>query len=446
MKKKMCVIMILVLIAGNLTGCADRSKQTVPAGKNSIKGTIRIYTFQSNRFLEEAAQKFESRNPGVKVEIDTCFTIEMLKQGNPIALLEKYINTINTELMSGKGADIIPVNGMPYKKYIYRHMFVDLNQLMKSDPNYDASEYYTNIFDAVEINNGLYTLPVDYCFEYLGSEARINANDRLWNWQEFFNAAQNALNEDPVTGGRYILLDSTEGLFRTIFRQDYRHFVNEERKTASFNSQEFINLLKQCKRLADKNQIAKSADKISDEGSEDGISEKTRQQALFQYHVISSMSYLASYLASSQVNLYRLPSNDKGSNHFNSTMYAINNASPNKTAAWEFLKFLISDEMQTSPYTTFPVNKSAFKEICAIETKRFCQDKSIRLSRDKKIELMQKSASIFTIDNDRMMYDYLDGTIQAMVMTEAHSFFVGEASAEDAARVIQQKVNIYLKE
>lgn len=41
---------------------------------------------------------------------------------------------------------------------------------------------------------------------------------------------------------------------------------------------------------------------------------------------------------------------------------------------------------------------------------------------------------------------YTDPQVMEMVVTEAHSFFVGKASAEDVAHVIQNKVNFYLKE
>jgi len=63
----------------------------------------------------------------------------------------------------------------------------DIDQLMKSDANYDAGKYYTNAFDAVEINNGLYALPIKYGYELLGQN---KCNDKLKNWQDFFSTAQ----------------------------------------------------------------------------------------------------------------------------------------------------------------------------------------------------------------------------------------------------------------
>ena len=330
------MVLIIIMIGASLTGCSSHN-QPVSKSKNSISGTIQISTLSSNQFLKEAVKKFESRHPNVKVEINAYLTPEMLKQNDSNKIVDNYISTLNTQLMSGKGADIIYVNALPYKKYAKRHMFADLNQLMKADPDYDAGKYYTNLFDAVEINHNLYTLPIEYLYDLLESKNAIDLDDRSWNWQDFFKAAQTGMKDQEC----YILPVSDEDLFNIIFRKNYGHFVNEEKSTASFDSKEFIALLRQCKDLADKNQIAESSAKSSPaEG----------KPALFRYHDgVSSISALAA----SQDHLYRLPSDDKGRYCFGATMYAINDASPNKTAAWEFLKFLISDDMQTSPPSDF---------------------------------------------------------------------------------------------
>ena len=160
--KKIWIMMILTLLAGLTVGCSQGEQGTVTGEKNELSGTIRISTFPQNLFLEEAVRKFESHHPNVKVEIDTYFSPNMLEQKN-LQEQDDYMNLLNTELMSGKGSDIIAdARRLPYKKYISRHIFADLNQLMEADEDFDTSQYHTNIFKAMEVNGGLYTLPIDY--------------------------------------------------------------------------------------------------------------------------------------------------------------------------------------------------------------------------------------------------------------------------------------------
>lgn len=446
----MCIILISVLIACNLAGCSGISQKKPADAKKEISGTIRISTATPDRFLEEAAQKFENLHPGVKVEVKAYIIPEVKEidanttvSGEPEKSTENYVNNINTELMSGKGADIISVRRLPYKKYMSRNMFADLKQLMKSDQSYDASKYYENLFDAVSFNNGLYTLPINYSYELLGGDTGISANDRQWNWQDFLSAASSVLNSKTAAKSfKYILPYSDERLFSLIFETNCNRFVNDEKKTASFTSQEFLDLLKLCKGLADKNQLMKSSEKFSEE---------VFKQSLFFDVDIFSVSFLASTQTAMNPMkyLYRFPSETKGSLSFSTSgMLAINNASPNKNTAWEFLKFLISDEMQSSPALSgLPVNKSAYKQRVATETNQFCQDKSINLSQDKRTELMQKYAGF----NESMVMDmkicpYKDPQIIKIVEDEVHPFFAGKASAENVAQVIQKKVDIYIKE
>lgn len=272
--KKICVILILVLIVCSLAGCSGSSKPGAANAKKDISGTISISTYNTDRLLEEAAQKFEKLHPGVKVEIKEYTTPEVIqidadtmvsKPGDPEKSMENYIKNINTELMSGKGADIISVRKLPYKKYISRNMFADLKPLMESDQNYDASKYYENLFDAVKFNNGLYTLPIDYSYDLLGSDTPINGNDKQWNWRDFLSASQSVLNNGTAPKGcKYIMPYSDESLFSSIFEQNCSRFVNDEKKTANFISQEFLDLLKLCKDLADKQQLMKNSQKYSD--------------------------------------------------------------------------------------------------------------------------------------------------------------------------------------
>lgn len=471
--KKICLIIMTALIAFNVTACSsDKAPGDLKADNNfegkaangtvdlsdeksNENATIHISIDKSNRFLEVAEKQFEELNPGIKIEIKEYITpgeitrvdantlVGKVTNGNPNESKEKYINNINTELMSGQGADIISVRMLPYKKYISRNMFTDIGELMKSDKNYEPSKYYANIFEAVQFNKGLYTIPLDYTYQLFGSNTELDIDDSNWCWQDFFSVAQNILDgENTGTRNKYILSETDEDLFNLIFEKSYIKFVNEEEKKSSFMSKEFIDLLKICKELSNKKNVRQSSAKIN----KDDIG-----QSLFYIYDIPSVSSLASIEASDPIkSLLKLPSDVKsGDLSFNSSMiFAINNASKSKAAAWKFIKFLLSDEMQSSPALPgFPVNKDAYKHKLTNETEQFSQNDSITLSKDKKTDLMNKYAA-FTdsialgINN----YPYADSRILQIVKEEVKAFFSEKLPAEDVAQAIQNKVTIYLKE
>jgi len=444
--KKICVVLVLVLILCNIAGCSGQSqtgepattknvKQDTSSEKKNITGTISVS--MGDRYLQEAAQKFEKLHPGVKVEFKELKT----ENGVTSELYEQLINRMNTEIMSGKGADIIVLlPWMPYKKYISRQILVDLNQMMKSDQNYAPSQYYTNIFAGVKYNNKIYTLPVSYSYNLLGSDTKLNVDDRQWNWQDLAKTIERTAGND----WRYALQFSDEGLLRTIIRHDYSRFVNDKKKSASFNSQEFISLLNLCKNLSDKGYIRKSVEKPTHDES----------KTLFKDIMVSSLLDLAWTQTPldpdiSAKYLYRYPSQSRENGTFQTgTMYAINSASPNQNTAWEFLKFLISEDMQSSSALYgFPVNKSAYKQIVANQSNQFRKDKQISLSEEQKDTLMQKYAHFNEeIVQDLKIYSEPDPRIIEFIAKEAHPFFAGQSSAENVAQKIQNKVEFYLHE
>ncbi|MEN6390170.1 MAG: extracellular solute-binding protein [Syntrophomonas sp.] len=440
--KRWLAVLMLVLMVFETAACGGRAPQ-----KKEIEGTIRISVFTPDRFLEEAAQKFQALHPGVKVEI-TEFSTPEVKQIDANTVVsgvqdlentkENYVNNINTELMSGKGADILSLRTLPYKKYISRNMFADLGKMMEEDKSYDPGKYYSGFFNAVKSKNGLYVLPVGYTYDLLAGQTQIQADDSEWNWQEFFAAAQGAINQKK---GRYILAESDENVFNEIVALNCNRFVNEEAKTCSFDSPEFINLLKMCKELSNKNCLPNNQARMTQE---------MFNQVLFHDLIINSVSFLASTETSMNPAkyLYRVPSENRGSNAFSPEMFAINNASPNKTTAWEFLKYLLSDEMQSSPALPgFPVNRAALKQKVERETNEFLQNTSISQSKEKRIELMQKYADFQEVMTRELnTCPYRDPRITRIVKEEAHPFFSGKAPAETVAQTIQNKVNIYLKE
>ena len=431
-------MMILTLLAGLMMGCSEGKQGTIAGEKNELSGTIRISNFAPNPFLEEAAKKFANHNPNVKVEIDTYLSPEILEEKNRAEHYDDYVNLLNTELMSGKGADIIgDATRLPYyKKYISHHIFADLNQLMEADQGFDTSQYHRNIFEAMEVNGDLYVLPVDYSYELLGSKSKMNVDDKTWNWEEFFEVAQKEL--ETTREEKYMLPFSYEFVFTKIFKQNYGHFVNEEEKTANFTTEEFINLLKQCKGLGDRDLLVKSTAETADVGKE----------SLFQYCEGFSIDSLALSLTDGETNLYRWPSDNQGGYEFSAGgMYALNDVSLNETGAWEFLKFLLSDEIQTSLFLTFPIKQSALQEKIVFSTKLINQNESIHLSESEKAELIEKSVSYHeSMVNDLKVYLYVNTQILDMVQTEVQPFFAEKASAEEVAQVIQEKVRIYLNE
>jgi multiple sugar transport system substrate-binding protein len=128
--------------------------------------------------------------------------------------------------------------------------------------------------------------------------------------------------------------------------------------------------------------------------------------------------------------------------------YAINGNSKQKHAAWEFLKILLSEEIQSqTELFGYPVNRNALEEYAMTEVM---------------MGGMRQNQNPVNDGNRQAFYDYLqcindfadsvntytlrDARISEWINEEAGAYFKGEKSAKDAAAVLQNKVNLYLNE
>lgn len=147
----------------------------------------RLIRIPSEFYLYPGCEKYGEKHPDVEIEI------KEFSQGEGSDLegdLAKYVNTTNTELLSGKGADLIAldVSGFPVGKYVDEQALVNLSEWMDKDPDFDTQSYEMNILDGAKIRGGLYTLPLRFFLDSLMGDAKaieqsgVTFDDRAWTW------------------------------------------------------------------------------------------------------------------------------------------------------------------------------------------------------------------------------------------------------------------------
>ena len=455
--KKLFILILSITLCINLTACFNSSNKNISTKANN-NNVLTIATFEENSLLEEAVQKFNASNPNIKVEIkvygNVINNVVDLGDGRTYSSAEitpeeiqKYRSTINTELMSGSAPDIIDLSNLPYKNYIDSGMIANMYELMKNDNEFNINNYNTKVFETYQYKDGLYVIPLDYILSLITSNYYLDIDDSTWDWQDFFSAAQEALNKDTQNiDTEYIFTVTVDRFFEEIFQNEYKNYVNEEEKTANFTSKEFVDIMKYCKSLADDKIICKTSEDCK---KSKFIFERYGMNSLYDTVADGVCSYV---IDNATRYYYKTPSNNGKNgvmiNAFNK--YAINNSSNNKNLAWKFIKFMLSDEMQTSPKLyLFPVNNTAFNKKLERDSKQLideCKEFN-QISIEKNNELLENYTSrlkefISSITTCRDA----NPEILEIVNEYVQMYFSEEKTAEQAAQIIQNKVSIYLNE
>lgn len=155
----------------------DKDTPTVPETE------LKLYSMKENEILKQAAAVFQKENPDIYVNIQTGMT------GDNSITDTDALKVLNTEIIAGKGPDILLLDSLPKDTYIEKGLLEDLSELFKD------VELLDNIKAAYTEEDGrIYAMPAKFAIpmiqgpkEYVDTVTDLNtlANAAEMNVEEY---------------------------------------------------------------------------------------------------------------------------------------------------------------------------------------------------------------------------------------------------------------------
>ena len=145
----------------------ENPDKNTPTEKPAKTSKLNISIFQ-NQDIELLVRKFADAHP----EVDVITTVYDWTNDRA-----KYLEQLPVKIMSGTAEDIFDSYEVYYNQYADRGLLADFNELMDNDPSFDKSQYYTNAFDAVKYNGGIYALPLSFMLEFVSINKFVSEED-----------------------------------------------------------------------------------------------------------------------------------------------------------------------------------------------------------------------------------------------------------------------------
>lgn len=248
---------------------------------------------------------------------------------------------------------------------------------------------------------------------------------------------------------------STYMMMENALYADMGSFVDWQDRRCAFDSERFINILKSVRQVTD----GKQTPDLMEYGEHvcqwlhDG---QVMTEFFSIYDVQRYVEYRDAYGDFAEFMGYP---NSEGITYYRfmpDYMLAMNSASEHKEGVWAFLEFLFSEDYQ-SAVSSFPVRRDSFEAHIAEQVKEW-EGLSKNYSPGSRInpisrERWQEYPQIDEQDVEALMYlvenAYWDNTFDDMrriIFEEAGSFWSGNKTAEEAAGIIQNRVQLYLDE
>ena len=375
---------------------------------------------------------------------------------------------LRTEILSGKLPDILDLTAMPTHQFAAKGLLMDLYPFLDADKELSRGDFFPNVLKALETDGKLTMISSGFYIQTCVGARSVVGDTPGWTYSDL-NAALAKMPE----GCDVFSFDTTRDLvLESLMELDLGRFVDWETGKVDFTSQNFIDILNFAKTFP------ASFDWEKYEWSEDD-SEYNRvrrgEQLLLNAYVsdLSGLSYYeAVFGGPDSYTFIGYPTGEGvGSLLRINGSYAITRDCKDPEAAWQFLRVLLTEKYEEESEYNFPVNKNVFDKMKKdAMTPTYIKDENGNILLDPETGEKQMETKGWTYDletgEDIPIYFYTAEQVAAVesviadteripdrnkalidiVLEQAQAFFAGQRSAEDVAKLVQSKANIYVNE
>lgn len=422
--------------------------------KVSADEQLTIYGLEENKTIKQAVARFQKEHPQVRVHYKTG------SQQETSTTKADQIRVLNTELLSGNGADILVLDGLPVDSYIEKGVLEDMTDFYAALSK--ESPLLENITKSMK-KDALYGMPVRAkVLGIYGSEEEVEAMKSLKNLQAFLEGS-----------GEKSLLYATsyEQYLKLLLTLNYKEMFPDSGKK-EFSEKTLQDLLKTTKELGEAMGVEsysmmefylKRMPDMTEESLEKEMGVDTLKSISTNNDMEARNQKQAVVVEAGGV--YDLMMPCAVMQELNTTLQGVrglyipngvvgmNSGSKNKELAEEFLKLLFSEDIQSLDLGDgFPVNENALETWCQKESSEDGSGLVVGGS-DENGEMFSASepdgTQIKPFAEAEKAADtpvQIDEAILEVIVDEGTAYFKGEKSLEEAVQNITNKTETYLQE
>ena len=362
---------------------------------------------------------------------------------------------LSNDILAGKVPDIVDASNFDITAYAEKGVFLDLYTLIDSDSEVNREFFVDGILENLETDGKLYSIANSFYIQTAMGLADVVGDYPGWTFDEMM-AAYSSLEGDAE-----IMRYMTRSSFLTYcMMMSYDNYVDRETGQCYFNGEDFVKLL----------EVAAAFPEEFDYYSEDNevyVSDPTRlyqrQVLLCDVHLssFSDLDWYRAYLRDQDFTLVGYPCSTRNGHMMSwQGQLAVSATSDKTDGAWQFIKYILSDEYQENSIWNFSVNNSVFQNKLAeaMEPPYYIDENGEKVEYENSWYLddgtevtlepmseaeVQKIMNV--INNAGGSYQY-DETINTIITEETASFFNGQKTAQQVADLIQNRVQTYIME
>ncbi len=411
-------------------------------GVKSEKKKVRYAVAYKNPIMQEFITVYNINNPVYEIVLDT---------GRPDQTKDEFEQEIILQTVAHEGPELIDDLLVDPLQPCRNGTYAILDDLVEENENNDIIK---PILESGKIDGHQYGIPWQSTLFYCAAPRDLVGDRKCWNLSECMDLYRDSdyslfgINVNSMMTPQKIIM------YLGLYDTDNKELIDWEEGKSNLESEKFIELLKFAKEY----------------GSDEAYFNVQNDEAEYSRVCQAGCDYCDEL---SWVNfdyyqgLYRagdrkwigFPGEKNSSAYVYTACAYVNEGSENKEGAKEFLAYLISEEGQAlyaqialkhAEYTALSVSMSVVDE--------FIKNYNIEVARTEKIFKDRHNSIALEPLTDEMIYEYKSqllnaryirkdiGPIEEIVEEELNAFLEEQKSAEETAKVIDSRVQLYLDE
>lgn len=383
------------------------------------KTTLQIATISQDNTLKKLVSDFNNKNLKYNVQI-----LDYSDNGTFEA--EVALTRLNTEILSGHYPDMICFSHINPYPFISKNLLANLKDFFDQDEEIKIEDIA--IADALDHHDGIYYISGSFSFETLVGKYSEFGDRYGWTLAEYLSLEKTLPDEIETIHNM-----TKENFVDSIVSRYIRTAIDWENCKCNFNTLEFRELLEagNCIRETPENST-----NMSYGYGPTKVGEETRIASLSWVDSVWKLAY-EEKMAGCKLSFIGWPTVDGscGTDAYLIEPIGVINQGDNINGCWEFIKFtLLYTDMNAENLPVYMPNLQA-----KVDAAKQDEELPVQMS-DYDAERL---FSLISEINNVAIYDE---TVLDIIHKESASFFNGDKTAEEAAKIIQSKASIYVAE
>lgn len=421
------------------------------------KETILIGTMGGSYNLQAKAVQFNKANSQYHISIKEYIDFNNYSENT----FSDALTNLNNDITSSNCPDMIDMSGVNVKQLVAKGILEDLNPYLEKSSKLNRSDFLENILNAYTYDGILVSIPSFFNMQTVVGATSMVGSESGWTLEELIAFANEYPDAELFDGV------SKQSILQAAMMFNEDSFIDWSTGECKFDSDAFKNILEF---------VNKFPDEVNWEDRTE--SEPTRIQngdVLLAQAYIYDFKQLQIYseMFAGEYTCIGFPTVDGTGGHALTTgdAYAITTKSAHKDGAWEFLESVLTTEDNGRYYNGFPTVKSRLDDMVkkALEPD-YILDENGEVMKDENGEPMVSMGTSSIGYEDGWSYTYrmpnqeeVDKVMELMnharpvsyngndeitkiITEEAEGFFKGQKSVDEVAKVIQNRINVYVGE